>query len=277
MTKANPRKKRNPLVYVALAVFVVAVLFPFYWILITSLKTENDLITLKPFAIPLSLRSYLQVFTERPFGRYLFNSLVVAACTTLLAIAAAEIAAYALARLNFRGKSVILKVVLAVSMFPAIATITPIYVFIKNAGLRNTYAGLIIPYISFALPMAIWFLTIFFRGIPYSLEEAAKIDGAAPFTIFLKIIAPLATPGVFTTAILVFINAWNEYLFALTINTDDNMRTVPVGITMYNGLYTIPWGEIAAAIVVVTVPLIIVVLLFQRRIVGGLAAGAEKG
>lgn len=277
MTKVKTKKKRGPLAYIVLAVFFVVVLFPFYWILITSLKTESNLLTLQPFAIPLSVKSYLQVFTERPFGRYLLNSFIVAVCTTLIAIALAETAAYALARLHFRGRSLILKVVLAVSMFPAIATITPIYVFIKDVGLRNTYAGLIIPYISFALPMAIWFLTSFFRGIPYSLEEAAKIDGAAPFTIFLKIIAPLAAPGVFTTAILVFINAWNEYLFALTINTDDSMRTVPVGITMFNGLYTIPWGEISAAIIVVTVPLIIIVLLFQRRIVGGLTAGAEKG
>lgn len=271
------KKRRNPIIYIALVVFIVAVLFPFYWILITSFKTQADLITLKPIAVPISFVSYTQVFTERPFARYLLNSFIVAACTTFIAIAIAEIAAYSLARLNFKGKSVILKVVLAVSMFPAIATITPIYEFIKDIGLRNTYAGLIIPYISFALPMAMWFLTIFFRGIPFSLEEAAKIDGAKPFTIFLKVIAPLAAPGVFTTAILVFINAWNEYLFALTINTDDKMRTVPVGITMYNGLYTIPWGEIAAAIIIVTIPLIIIVLLFQRRIVGGLAAGAEKG
>ena len=144
-------------------------------------------------------------------------------------------------------------------------------------GLRNTHVGLIIPYITFSLPLAIWYLTTFYKEIPFSLEEAAKIDGASPFQSFFLVIAPLAAPGVFTTAILVFIGAWNEYLFAFTLNTDDYMRTVTVGITMFNAQYTIPWGDIAAAAVIVTVPLVVMVLLFQKRIVSGLTSGAVKG
>lgn len=165
---------------------------------------------------------------------------------------------------------------MAISMFPAIATITPIYIFMRNLGLRNTYSGLIIPYTSFALPMAIWYLTSFFKEIPLSIDEAAIMDGASPFQVFTMVITPLAAPGVFTTAILIFITAWNEYIFVFTINTDDVMRTVPVGITMFQSLHTIPWTEISAAIVVVTIPIVILVLIFQRRIIGGLSAGAVK-
>ena len=147
----------------------------------------------------------------------------------------------------------------------------------KTMGLRDTYAGLVIPYITFALPLAIWNLTTFFKEIPFELEESAKIDGASVMQTFIKVILPLAAPGTFTTAILVFIAAWNEYLFALTINTKDIRKTVPVAISMFQGQYTIPWGEIAAATIVVTVPLIAMVLVFQRRIVSGLTAGAVKG
>lgn len=264
--------------YIFLVVFVFIVMFPFYWEFLTSIKKPDEIFTsFRLYTTDPTLQSYKTIFSVRPFAKYMMNSFVIASVTTILSIVVASLTAYAVARLKFKGKAVVLGLVLSVSMFPPIAIITPIYRFISSMGLRNTYLGLIIPYTAFALPLAVWYLTTFFKEIPFSLEEAAKIDGASPMQAFLQVIAPLAMPGVFTTSILVFIAAWNEYLFALTINTSDQMRTVPVGITMYVGQYTIPWGEIAAAAVTVTIPLIIMVLIFQKRIISGLTAGAVKG
>lgn len=273
-------KKRTTITFYAiLVVFAFFTLFPFYWELLTSIKKPGDIFgaAFKPYTLAPTIESYITVFTVKPFAKYLLNSLIIAGLTTLFAIVVSSLTAYAVARLKFRGKSIILGLVLAISMFPQIAIISPIYLFIRNLGLRNSYPGLIIPYCAFAVPMAVWYLSAFFKTIPLSLEEAGKMDGATPFQAFYKIIAPLAAPGVFTTAILVFISAWNEYLFSYTINTDDNMRTVPVGITMYAGQYTIPYGEYAAGVVIVTIPLVIMVLIFQKRIVSGLTSGAVKG
>jgi multiple sugar transport system permease protein len=264
--------------YIFIAIFLLIIIFPFYWEFITSIKTSNEIFgSFRLFPTKLSIDSYIGVFTQRPFGRFLLNSFIIASITTIFSIIIAAFTAYAIARLNFRGKSIILGLVLAVSMFPQISTISPIYMFMKTMGLRDSYLGLVIPYITFGLPLAIWNLTTFFKEIPFSLEEAAKIDGASPLQAFSKIILPLTAPGTFTTAILVFIAAWNEYMFALTINTKDIRKTVPVAISMFEGQFTIPWGEIAAATVVVTVPLIILVLIFQKRIVSGLTSGAVKG
>jgi multiple sugar transport system permease protein len=278
MKKTNSVLK-NVRFYSFIAVFLVIIIFPFYWELVTSLKKPGDIFGNFTQFFPSSptLESYKLVFTARPFGKFLLNSFVISSLTTIFAIAIAAFCAYAVARLKFKGKSIVLGLVLAVSMFPGISTISPIYLFMKTMGLRDTYMGLVIPYITFALPLAIWNLTTFFREIPYSLEEAARIDGASPMQTFFRIIVPLAAPGTFTTAILVFIAAWNEFFFALTINTKDIRKTVPVAITMFQGQYTIPWGETAAATVIVTIPLIILVLLFQKRIVAGLTSGAVKG
>lgn len=259
-------------------IFLLIILFPFYYELVTSLKLPDAI--LNGFDIvpkKVTFESYVAVFTHRPFGKFLWNSFVIAAMTTLFAIIVASFSSYAIARLKFRGKTIILGIILAVSMFPQIATISPIYMFMKMVGLRDSYAGLIVPDTTFALPLAIWYLTVFFKQIPFDLEEAAKIDGATHMQTFRKIIMPLAAPGVFTTAILVFIASWNEYMFALTINTQDIRKTVPVAITMFQTQYSIPYGEIAAATVIVTVPLIIMVLLFQKRIISGLTSGAVKG
>lgn len=269
---------KNILFYAFIVVFIGIIVFPFYYDFITSIKLPADIFgkfSLWPRRI--SFESYRLVFVNRPFANFLMNSFVISGLTTLLSIVIASITAYAVARLHFRGKSIVLGLVLAVSMFPQISTITPIYMFMRTFGLRDTYAGLVIPYITFALPLAIWNLATFFKEIPFELEEAAKIDGASPMQAFLRVIAPLTAPGTFTTAILVFIAAWNEYLFALTINTKDVRKTVPVAISMFQAQYTIPWGEISAATIIVTVPLIIMVLIFQRRIVAGLTSGAVKG
>lgn len=262
-----------------LAVFLVIVLFPFYWQLLTSLKPTREItsMSLLPNWSTASLDAYRFIMTERPFLRYMLNSFCIAMMTTVIAVTISSMASYALARLNFRGKGAILASILAISMFPSISMISPIYLTISQLGLRNTWWGLLIPYLSFGMPLSVWYLTTFFRTIPYELEEAAKVDGCTPLQALVKVIIPLVLPGTFTTAILIFIQAWNEYLFSLTINTDDLSRTVTVGITMFRGEYTIPWVEQAAAIVTVTFPLAIVVFLLQRQIISGLTSGAVKG
>jgi len=273
------QRKAGPMFYVFLIGFVFVVLFPFLWQLLASLKPPVELFGDNAFNLTIdnpTFDNYAAVFTQRPFGEYLWNSFVVASLTTLYCIVIASFAAYAIAWLDFRGKGLVLGLVLAVSMFPQIATISPIFMFMQDVGLTNSYTGLILPYTTFALPLAIWNMVNFFRKIPYDLAESAKMDGASIFQTLTKVFFPLAMPGVFTTAILVFIAAWNEFLFALTINTEEAWKTVPVGIAMFQGQYTIPWGEISAAAIVVTVPLVIMVLIFQRRIVSGLTSGAVK-
>lgn len=263
--------------YIFLVVFVFFVMFPFIWVFLTSIKPPGEIFNnFKWFTSSPSLDSYINALTNRPLFRYMINSFIVSSLTTIIAIGFASIAAYALTRLPIKFKGLILGIILASSMFPQIAIISPIYNFITSIGLRNSYMGLVIPYITISLPLAIWILATFFQKIPWELEESAKLDGATPFQTFRKIIFPLAAPGIFTTAILVFIAAWNEYLFALTINTEDSWRTVPVGISFYQSQFSIPWGDISAATVIVTIPIVILVLIFQRRIVSGLTSGSVK-
>lgn len=269
---------KNILFYLFIALFISIIVFPFYYDFVTAIKLPIDIFgEFRLWPKKISFESFKLVFINRPFANFLWNSFVVSSLTTIFSITIACFTAYAVARLRFKGKSILLGLVLAVSMFPQISTISPIYMFMKAMGLRDTYAGLVIPYITFALPLAIWNLSTFFKEIPFDLEEAARIDGASPMQTFVKVILPLTAPGTFTTAILVFIAAWNEYLFALTINTKDIRKTVPVAISMFQAQYTVPWGEIAAATIIVTVPLIIMVLLFQKKIVSGLTSGAVKG
>lgn len=264
---------------VLLGMFLVIVIFPFYWQFLTSLKPTREITEMKLFPNfeTASFNAYRFILTERPFLRYMLNSLMVALLTTVIAVLIACMASYALARLHFRGKGLILSGILVISMFPNISMISPIYMTISQIGLRNTWWGLIIPDLSFAIPLSVWYLTTFFRTIPYELEEAAKVDGCTPLQALVKVIVPLVVPGMFTTAILIFIQAWNEYLFSLTINTDDLWRTVTVGITMFRGEYTMPWVEQAAAIVTVTVPVAVVVFMLQKYIISGLTSGAVKG
>jgi len=267
------------LFYVAVVLFVVFVLFPFFWQIRTSIMPPEQINKMPPDWLPSRWHFgyYVRVFTERPFLTFLKNSLIVASTTTLVNVTIGAFSAYALARLRFPFKNLVLSLVLAVSMFPVIAIVSPLFLFMKNLKLLNTYTGLVLPYTTFALPLCIWILTAFFREIPKELEESGKVDGATPMQTFTKIILPLAAPGLFTSAILVFISAWNEFLLSLTFNTADNMRTVPVGIALFSGEFEFPWGEIAAASVIVTVPLIIMVLAFQKRIIAGLTSGAVKG
>lgn len=263
---------------VALALTLIWTLSPYIWQVITSLKPSAELATLPPL-LPtrITLESYCDVFAEQPFARIIVNSLVVAASTTILSLLIGSLAAFALSKLPVKKKALWLALFLSISMFPPIATVSPLYLAIRTVGLRDTYLALIIPYTTFTLPLAVWILTSFFRDIPDDLYRSARVDGCTPLQAFRRILLPLAAPGIFTAAILIFIFAWNEFLFALTFTATERSRTIPVGIALFPGMHEVPWGEIAAASVIVTIPLIVVVLLFQRRIISGLTAGAIRG
>jgi len=260
------------------AVVVLWSLGPFLWQLVSSLKPDNELIRLPP-VLPVhpTLNHYVAVFTGASFLRIIANSIVVASSSTLLSISVGSLAAFGLAKLGVRFKGLILLFVLSASMFPPIATVSPLYLIIRAIGLRDTWGALIITYTSFSLPLSVWVLTHFFREIPDELYRASRIDGCSPFQSFIRVMMPLAAPGIFTAAVLAFIFSWNEFLFALTFTATPNSRTIPVAIALFPGLHEVPWGDIAAASVIVTVPLVVLVLLFQRRIVEGLTAGAVKG
>jgi multiple sugar transport system permease protein len=259
---------------------LLAVLFctgPFLWQVLTSLRPEDELTSL---ALPsaLSLESYQRAFGGQALlGRAMLNSTAVALVTTALSLFVGAAAAFALAKLPMRGRRLLLGGALLASMFPSVATLSPLYLVIRALGLRDHLLGLVLPYTTFALPMTIWILHGFFRGLPDELYRAAVIDGCTPFQAFRKVMLPLAAPGLGTTAILVFISAWNELVYALTFISSPEARTVPVAISMFAGEHREPWGEIAAASVLAMLPVIAAALLFQRWILRGLTAGAVKG
>ncbi len=265
--------------YIFAVVFMITIAFPFLWQILNSLKALDELYCIPPLWIPtkLTIQSYVEAFTREPFLLYIKNSAIIAIGTTIISLICGSLAAYSLARLKIKGKKLILMLILAVTLFPPIIILNPLFLIMRELHLLNTYWGLMLVNTTFGLPMAIWFLTGFFETIPSELEEAALIDGATLLQAFRKIILPLVAPGTFTVGILVFITAWNQYLFALVFNTRVERRTVTVGITMYQTQYHIPWGTIAAASVVITIPLIIMVLLLQKRIVSGLLTGGVKG
>src|ERR671933_2058673 len=261
-----------------LAVFAFA-LVPVVWIISLSLKPNKDLGDHNFIPSHVTLENYSGIFKDAQFTDALRNSIGIALIATVIAVILGSMAAYALARLDFPGKALILSSALAIAMSPPIAIVGPIFNIWRNVGLYDTWQGLIIPYMTFTLPLAIYTLSAFFREIPWELEQAAQVDGATPFQAFQKVIVPLAAPGVFTAAILVFIFAWNDFIFAISLTSTNQSRTVPASIAFFTGntQFSQPVGSIAAAAVVVTVPVIIMVLIFQRRIVAGLTAGAVKG
>lgn len=278
MSKKTSHIIRQVLFYGFVIFFVGLIVLPFIWQFLTSIKPMSEISAIPAKWIPseINIQFYFNVFEKHPFARYLLNSFIVAVTTTFLSILIGASAAYALARLRFKGKKIILMAILSISMFPTIATLSPIYLLLKQFRLLNTYAGLVIPYITFALPLSIWLLTNFFSQLPKGFEEAAAIDGCSRAGIFFRIMLPLIKPAIFSVALIVFINAWNEYIYALTFMTNDLMRTVPVGIAMFPSNYEMPWGDMAAGSVIVTVPLIIMVLIFQKKIIAGLTAGGVK-
>jgi len=254
-------------------------LLPVAWIVSLSLKPAADLNDGRFLPQAASLEHYRAIFGDAQFPAALWNSVGIAAIATLLAVLLGMLAAYAIVRLRFRGRRLVLGGALAIAMFPPVAVIGPLFDLWRSIGLFDTWIGLILPYMTFTLPLAIWILSAFYREIPWELERAARLDGATALQAFFHIIVPLAAPGVFTAAILVFIFAWNDFLFAAALTSTNAARTVPAAIAFFTGSsrFDLPTGSIAAASVVVTLPLLLVLLAFQRRIVAGLTAGAVKG
>jgi multiple sugar transport system permease protein len=270
--------KERALWSIGILVVLLYALIPVAWIASLSVKTPTQVGDRKFFS-GVSFDNYDAVFSDDTFINALINSIGIASIATFISIVLAAMAAYATSRLNFTGKALILSGALAVAMFPPISIVGSLFNIWRSIGLYDTWPGLIIPYMTFTLPLAIYTLSAFFREIPWELEQAAQVDGATPFQAFRKIIVPLAAPGVFTAAILVFIFAWNDFIFANTLTSTDNARTVPAALAFFTGAsqFEQPIGAICAASVVVTIPIIIMVLIFQRRIVAGLTAGAVKG
>ncbi|MDP8910257.1 MAG: carbohydrate ABC transporter permease [Chloroflexota bacterium] len=275
----TPRQKA--LWTIGLLVVIIAALIPVIWLLSLSLKQTPDLTDGRFLPLGgISFENYSGIFaSDNQFLTYLRNSIGIALIATFISILLGAMAAYALARLDFPGKTLILSIALAIAMFPPISVVGPLFDMWRNIGLFDTWPGLIIPYMTFTLPLAIYTLSAFFREIPWELEQAAQIDGATPFQAFRQVIVPLAAPGTFTAAILVFIFAWNDFIFAITLTSTERARTVPAGLAFFAGesQFSLPIGSIAAAAVIVTIPIVIMVLIFQRRIVAGLTAGAVKG
>jgi multiple sugar transport system permease protein len=263
----------------AFALIAVLSLVPVAWIVMLSLKTPATATDGAFIPHQWTLSNYSDIFKQGIFTSALRNSIGIALISTALAVILAAMAAYAIARLDFPGKQAILAVSLAVVMFPQISLVGPLYNLWRQIGLYDTWPGLIVPYMTFALPLSIYTLSAFFREIPWELEQAAQVDGATPFQAFRKVIAPLAMPGIVTTFIIVFIICWNDFIFAISLTSTTNAETVPAAIAQFPGAsqFTQPIGDIAAAAVVVTVPVMLLVLFFQRRIVAGLTAGAVKG
>lgn len=266
--------------YTAVAVVVFISLAPLYWTIITSLKSGIELNVSPPTLYPhsISFENFISDLSLSTFTRDLLNSTIIAVVTTFLALIIGILCAYAVARMKFRGKGFVLAVTLSMQMIPLIAVVGPLFVFFTGPlPIYNTYAALIIPDMVVTLPITVWFMTSFFRDLPPDLEESARVDGASRLRALWEVIVPLTAPGVFAAAILSFIGVWNDFLFGLTLTTDEHAQPITVGVSRFAGEHTIPWGEIAAAAVIVTIPLAIVVLILQKRIVSGLTAGAVKG
>jgi multiple sugar transport system permease protein len=268
---------------IGLVAVILASLIPVIWLLMLSFKTPATIGDGRFIPAEWTFENYEALFTgglDSPFLRPLINSVVIALIATVIAITLAAFTAYAIARLDFPGKRIVLAGSLAIAMFPPISVVGPLFDMWRTLGLYDTYPGLIIPYLTFALPLAIYTLVAFFREIPFELEQAAQVDGATPTQAFRKVIVPLAAPGTFTAAILVFIFCWNDFVFAITLTSSkEGAQTVPAAIAFFTGesQFTAPTGNIAAAAILVTIPIILFVLFFQRRIVAGLTSGAVKG
>ncbi|WP_033295111.1 carbohydrate ABC transporter permease [Amycolatopsis jejuensis] len=258
---------------------VVFAIVPVLWVLSLSFKTKATLTDGNFIPVEWTLKNYADIFQTTEFIRALVNSIGIAVISTVIAVALGTMAAYAIARLDFPGKQLLVGLSLLIAMFPQVSLVTPLFNIERGLGLFDTWPGLILPYITFALPLSIYTLSAFFREIPWELEKAAKMDGATPAQAFRKVIAPLAAPGVFTTAILVFIFCWNDFLFAISLTSTEASRTVPAALSFFTGSsqFEDPTGQVSAAAVVITVPIILFVLFFQRRIVAGLTSGAVKG
>ena len=273
-------KFTKTVLFYMLVVFIVVVsVFPFYYAILTSFKSGTALFQINYWPTSFSLNNYFNVLNTGSFPRNLLNSVFISAVTVLLALFLAITASFALSRVRFRGRGLLLMTILGVSMFPQMAVLAGLFELIRFLGIYNTPWALIFSYTIFTLPFTVWVLTTFMRDLPVEIEEAAIVDGASPWVIITRVFMPLMWPALVTTGLLAFIGAWNEFLFALTFTSNNDTRTVPVAIALLSGgsQYEIPWGAIMAASVIVTVPLVALVLIFQRKIVSGLTAGGVKG
>ena len=265
--------------YLLVVIIVVVAVFPFYYAVVTSFKTGTALFQVDFWPKSISFSNYISVLTQGSFPRNLLNSLLISSVVVFLSLLLGITAAYALARVRFAGRRIILFTILSVSMFPQLAVLAGLFELVRTFGLINTPFALIFSYMIFTLPFTVWVLTTFIRDLPLEIEEAAIVDGATPWVIISKVFLPLMWPALVTTGLLAFIGAWNEFLFALTFTSNKSQRTVPVAIALLSGAtsFEVPWGNIMAASVIVTVPLIVLVLIFQRKIISGLTAGGVKG
>lgn len=265
--------------YILAAIVFVFSVFPFFWMLMTSLKPNNEIFTKIPQLFPsiLSFEHYTAVFERGGFGRYFLNSAIVAVATTFLSIVVGSLAAYAISHFRFPLRKVFLVLVLSVQMFPLVVLIIPLFIIIRDLGLRGSFLGLIIAYVTFTLPFGVWMLKGFFDSIPGSLEEAAMIDGCSQMGAFLRIVLPVAAPGVAASSIYSFIGAWNEFMFAMTLIDKESMRTLPLALQAFFGQFTVEWGPVMAASVIFTLPVLVFFLLVQKRLTTGLVKGAVKG
>jgi multiple sugar transport system permease protein len=272
-------RRSSVLMWVLVIAIMVFCLFPFYWLVNTSLKTGPDLASAKIVPPHPSLDNYQSIFQDSNFTKALRNSVIVSTLTTICALLVGSFAGYALARLRFRFKFLLLAIILSITTFPPIAIAAPLFKLWTDTGIYDTLPGLVPPFLAFTLPLTIYILTSFFKEIPKELEEAALVDGATRFQAFRKVVVPLSAPGLVTAGLLSFIWAWNEFLLAITLTSSPGSRPVPPALAFFTGSseFEVPLGTITAALVVVTVPLVILVLVFQRRIVAGLTAGAVKG
>jgi trehalose/maltose transport system permease protein len=270
---------KNVAFYLLVLVIVVVSVFPFYYAILTSFESGTALFRVNYWPETFSLQNYVNVLTTGSFPRNLWNSLFISTVVVVISLALGVTASYALARVHFRGRGLLLLTILSVSMFPQIAVLAGLFELIRFLGIFNTPWALIFSYMIGTLPFTVWILTTFVRDLPVEIEEAAIVDGASPWVIITKVFMPLMWPALVTTGLLAFIGAWNEFLFALTFTSNNDQRTVPVAIALLSGntQYEIPWGNIMAASVIVTVPLVVLVLIFQRKIISGLTAGGVKG
>ena len=272
--------RRKTVGWVVAGVLIVTyTLLPIVWIASLSFKQGDDINNKSFLPKQWTWDNYRQVFDTSLFTSALRNSIGISLISTVLSVTLATLAAYAIARLEFKGRKFVLTTALAIAMFPTVALVGPLFDMWRSIGLYDTWLGLIIPYMSFTLPLAIWTLSAFFRQIPWELEQAAQVDGATPWQAFRKVIVPLAAPGVFTAAILTFFFAWNDFIFGITLTATDAARPVPAALAFFTGasFFQQPTAAISAAAVVVTIPIVLLVLLFQRKIVAGLTSGAVKG
>lgn len=275
----NRQRTRRFIGYLALILMLLTIAAPFYWMVATSFKTNLSIGNFPPSLFPHhpTFYHYIRAFTFYNFGIYFRNSVIVSLISTVVVVLLASLASYSIARLPIRGKAPLMVALLAISTFPQVAVIAPLFLLLQGVGWLNSYQALIIPYVAFNLPFAIWVMRTYFAGIPKELDEAARVDGASVLTTVFRVILPLSTPGLFTGAIFTFVACWTEFFFALTFNSSISYRTIPVGIALFSGQFTIPYGTIFAGSTVAVLPIVILVLIFQKWVVAGLTSGAVKG